>query len=89
MIRLRNQQRLVIKERRQVVAEKKRGQRRRKEYEDTLAANEEVAKEAKRAKTLAENKAKELSHKSTFTPRQVSGEAGCTSIRRRGGVHAW
>lgn len=61
VVRLRNQQRLVIQERRQVVSEKRsRAERRRKEYEDTLAANELKVKDAKRAQVAAENKAKEL-----------------------------
>ena len=61
VVRLRNQQRLVIQERRRVISEKKsRAERRRKEYEDTLAANEVKVKEAQRAQSLAENNAKEL-----------------------------
>lgn len=61
VLRLRNQQRLVIKERRQIVADKlSRAERRRKEYEDTLRRHEDAVKEAKRGQSIAENNAKEL-----------------------------
>lgn len=61
VVRLRNQQRMVLKERRQVVADKKdRADRRRKEYEDTLRKHGKEAADAKLAKEAAEQNSKAL-----------------------------
>lgn len=61
VVRLRNQQRMVLKERRQVVADKKdRADRRRKEYEETLARHRKEVADAKQAQEAAEDKSKAL-----------------------------
>jgi hypothetical protein len=61
VVRLRNQQRMVLRERRVVAQEKKsRADRRRKEYEETLKRHAQSALAAKRAQEHAEGKSAEL-----------------------------